>query len=556
MIGSSSNQNLALSPLDTVLNPSNNNEKENNVIEITQFEDGNISKYQQSVYYLSILLDSYAFIAFMAIITIFFIFEYDIEMAISSQQEPSIDILLGIRSFIFFIFIFEIFLSCYCKSDYLKLPNWNAIKISNDTYIRQYIRYISFGSFYFWADTISTISCVFNLFWIIPLPTNTFTSGDYSTMATSQSTTARDQLVIRCYELTLMIRLVKYISYITKPKKYNKFNSATSTTTNTNSNNTNNTTTDATTTSPTSSSATGSESHVGRKMSDLTNKRLIILIIGMLMVIPVLYLTTTDLSFNLSTEFINNLAILNMTDNNIYNNILTNAINDVLLDVNVIRIVFTHNNIDNIYYTTYDYNTLRAADITTYTTHNTTYNFATTITYNNQSHTYNLSLFHIFEALIVIFLLLTWTYLVSNDVNKLVIMPIERMVELVQQISANPLGKRVYTAVYSVYICAYYAYAYKMLIYYKLSYTISLCALYLYYLSEHTCIHTDVYTIIYYILTPTYMLYIGVEYKQLGAADGFREGLETTVLLSTITKIGQYYIVYIYYYIYYAFYIA
>ena len=170
------------------------------------------------------------------------------------------------------------------------------------------------------------------------------------------------------------------------------------------------------------------------------------------MVIPVLYLTTTDLSFNLSTEFINNLAILNMTDSNIYNNILTNAINDVLLDVNVIRIVFTHNNIDNIYYTTYDYNTLRAADITTYATHNTTYNFATTITYNNQSHTYNLSLFHIFEALIVIFLLLTWTYLVSNDVNKLVIVPIERMVELVQQISANPLGVYGCIRCHSVYL--------------------------------------------------------------------------------------------------------
>ena len=34
----------------------------------------------------------------------------------------------------------------------------------------------------------------------------------------------------------------------------------------------------------------------------------------------------------------------------------------------------------------------------------------------------------------------------------------------------------------------------------------------------------------------------------LGAEDGFHEGLETTVLLSTITKIGQYYIVYTYVY--------
>lgn len=40
----------------------------------------------------------------------------------------------------------------------------------------------------------------------------------------------------------------------------------------------------------------------------------------------------------------------------------------------------------------------------------------------------------------------------------------------------------------------------------------------------------------------------------LGAEDGFHEGLETTVLLSTITKIGQYYTVYTIY-IYIIFYI-
>lgn len=61
------------------------------------------------------------------------------------------------------------------------------------------------------------------------------------------------------------------------------------------------------------------------------------------------------------------------------------------------------------------------------------------------------------------------TYFFSSDVNRLVIGPIERLVELVRKISANPLG---------------------------------------------------------------------VEYKMLGADEGFVDGMETTVLLATITKIG------------------
>lgn len=61
------------------------------------------------------------------------------------------------------------------------------------------------------------------------------------------------------------------------------------------------------------------------------------------------------------------------------------------------------------------------------------------------------------------------TYYFSSDVNRLVIGPIERLVDLVRKISANPLG---------------------------------------------------------------------VEYKMLGEKEGFLEGMETTVLLTTITKIG------------------
>ena len=82
------------------------------------------------------------------------------------------------------------------------------------------------------------------------------------------------------------------------------------------------------------------------------------------------------------------------------------------------------------------------------------------------------------------------TYFFSSDVNKLVIGPIERLVDLVQKISANPLVHR------NRYIHTYNIYTY---------------------------IHTQ-----------------GVEYKAMGAEEGFVAGMETTMLLTTIMKIGHY----------------
>lgn len=77
--------------------------------------------------------------------------------------------------------------------------------------------------------------------------------------------------------------------------------------------------------------------------------------------------------------------------------------------------------------------------------------------------------FSMYTTTFIIFLLLSGIYFFSSDVNRLVIGPIERLVELVRKISANPLG---------------------------------------------------------------------VEYKMLGAKEGFLDGMETTILLTTITKIG------------------
>jgi class 3 adenylate cyclase len=204
-------------------------------------------------------------------------------------------------------------------------------------------------------------------------------------------------------------------------------------------------------------------------MSDLTNQRVIILVLSMLIVIPALTITETDLTLNLATRMINRMAILNATNSSVYSEGLTFAISNVIHNSPVIRIVFTDSDGNNLYYQDPVIHSLRREEILTYHVDNSDPYLVTTLQFNSKYNSIQNAVYDIYTTFFVMFLLVCGTYFFSNDVKKLVIKPIERMVELVRDISANPLG---------------------------------------------------------------------VEYKMLGAADGFHEGLETTVLLSTITKIG------------------
>ena len=67
--------------------------------------------------------------------------------------------------------------------------------------------------------------------------------------------------------------------------------------------------------------------------------------------------------------------------------------------------------------------------------------FYTEITYDIKDVSVTSAQFGIFLTLFVLFLLVVGTFMFSSDVNRLVINPIERMVQLVQKISKDPLGQ-------------------------------------------------------------------------------------------------------------------
>ena len=216
------------------------------------------------------------------------------------------------------------------------------------------------------------------------------------------------------------------------------------------------------------------ESHVGAAMSDLTTRRVIVLVLVMLIAIPLLSYSTSDFAPTYGTTLVHSYAKLNTSsDTSEYDSSYYMAVNNVVANLDCLHLsvndkVFFHDNyLDDLR----DVETL-TIDFKTYVPSpdgSGNVPVETISIYDMRNSSVQTATFGIYMTIFVLFLLVVGTYFFSTDVNRLVIIPIEKMVALVQDISKNPLG---------------------------------------------------------------------VEYKMLGEEDGFLQGMETTLLLQTINKIG------------------
>lgn len=205
------------------------------------------------------------------------------------------------------------------------------------------------------------------------------------------------------------------------------------------------------------------ESKVGAAMSDLTNRRVIVLILMMLIIIPLLTSSDPDISLSLGVQLVHQLGMMNSTNPTTYQSGLNLAIANVQQRLPLLKLQFN----SELVYLDPLFHDRRQEEMATYELK--TGGFRTLMAYDQHDQTRQSALFSIYTTVFIVVLLISGTFFFSQDVNKLVIGPIERLVDLVRKISANPLG---------------------------------------------------------------------VEYKMLGAKEGFLEGMETTMLLTTITKIG------------------
>ena len=168
------------------------------------------------------------------------------------------------------------------------------------------------------------------------------------------------------------------------------------------------------------------KSRVGIAMTDLMNKRVVTLVIVLLVIIPLLVQRQTDYTYFITAEMIQTMAVNNQINSTVYDSSFIYTIEQVASMVPLLSV-----KINGDYYLQKQYiiDQRRHEDLKTYTLG------SVTVLFDDHINAQNTALFSIYETLFVTMVLIIGTYFMSSDVNKLIINPIERLVDLVRQIS-------------------------------------------------------------------------------------------------------------------------
>ena len=399
--------------------------------------------------YISRFLDNSYVIVFMAILTVWSLFCVEMKVYEDSDNSDSFyDIFLFS---IFIIFIVEMLLSIYSKPEYIKWPRWR--RGGNESYFKICRR--GFGSFYFWLDLLGTTSFIFEIVFIWQ-PFMQFFSRPALTAANSfdrGSSTGRALRLALVFSLVRVERLFKYFSIVSKPEeeKRNKINY------------------NLVAMDDDEDDTYIHQSHVGSKMTDLTNQRVLVLVIGLLVAIPALLITPSDTTQDLAVRMLFNMAYNNYTNSSYYEDGLILALDNIYNTTNVVQINFITSTTNTVVYQDIPSHIRSFHKITYYqeTSSGTTPYFKVSLIFNATDMVIANAAYSLLMSFFFLLLLVVGAFVLWYDINKLVINPVKKLVSLVEKISKDPLA----------------------------------------------------------------------DYKDMGTEEGFREGFETTILLTNILKI-------------------
>ena len=483
-------------------------------------------------------------IGIMAVFTLYALYSDDLRLVLTQSQEAD-DGFEAAITVTFFMFFIEIVLTSVSKDGYFLWPA-PLTRMEHESLFESIWRRIQIGSFYFWLDVVATITLILEMPWL---------TGDVNNAGgTAQQAGAAARVAARAGRVVRLTRLLKYVKldvykdavidfflrkvcmiphgddekkrqefepipesakddYDASDKKKSKKDN------------------EKRIEEYAEEDGTGivdeeskeepgkdvdfakkdmeddidsdvdedmnmPESVVGATMTDLTNKRVITLVLAMLICIPLLSVSSTDMSVEVIGSMIHSAGYIGYAESPTPNEVVVSNINSIIKShysafflsniaaekdkAPIISVAFSPvipyivqstGSIEN--YS--GYTNAAYVDSYTRTSEKVEYvgkvgGFTTTVVFDNRTATLTQALQSLYTTSFVISLLFLGTFFFSRTVNHLVIDPIETMVALVTKIQENPLG---------------------------------------------------------------------VDYnKELGEKDGFFEGMETTILLNTINKIG------------------
>eukprot|EP01041_Mallomonas_annulata_P013051 gene13051-27538_t len=455
------------------------------------------------------LLNSMAVKIPLTLATIWALFGDDIRLYAASKSQDYA--FAAVTAVVFIAFAIEITINCRYREGYLRITQDHSNIAQTHGIIMENILYIlSIGSFYFWLDLLATASLALQIPWILE-PDNMLEN------------TLVGQAIASGLEIGRYMRLVRLVTKVTKWKKNRAIIPDTSVVQSQNQSQSQgggggvggakdsmrksvrimkregsgsnrrsksvNVEGGVVLTKQSSISGGGPfasikllskvvepdspQSRVGAAMSELTTRRINVLVLFLLVAFPIINsVIEVDSAVQMSMSVVQQMASMNQTYPGKYHDGLSLALSDAVIYQGMIHFkVDCTTRTEVIYDNPQRISELRAVEMVTLVAKADTRLglLSAEGVFDIKDHIERSAYLRIFLTIFVWFILQLGTYWFTNDVNRLVIFPIEQMVQLVQRISENPLA---------------------------------------------------------------------VEYKMPGPQEGFREGMETTMLLQTINKIG------------------
>jgi len=391
---------------------------------------------------LSRILDSNLVTVFMTVMTTFALFSDDVRVLAFDKEMDNTFVVFSSLAFI--MFFLEIGVQCWCREKYLCLPDTETIQdlFAGNIVGGKWKKFLTFwgalqfGSFYFWLDILATVSMIFEIPWILPANMNNGQSRtiddnlDSARAGRASRAGARAARVVKIVRMIRLVRLVKLYKYFSENKNNKGEGTVVPADIDKDLDN------------------MPAESRVGAAMSDRTTKKVIVGILIMLIVIPLLQVE--------EVEYLNEFGMQMVFDRRVGIN-LTASDGSQSWKYSEALFVTSTNCID-LHYEGFEDGESESGVIPdgrrppsalreieklrlTINTEDKINARSMTGIFDITPRIKEEAVLGILLTTFVIFLLAAGTMTFSRDVNNLVIIPIERMVQLVQEISANPLGK-------------------------------------------------------------------------------------------------------------------
>ena len=173
-------------------------------------------------------------------------------------------------------------------------------------------------------------------------------------------------------------------------------------------------------------------------MSDTTNRRVIVVVLSLIIVVPFLSVEDPDTSLQLSSYLLHNLYIQKLSDSS-YVSIYKSTIDQLISNGMKILQVTSDGNVA--YTNQATITSLRASGTILFQISEN--NVFTNVLYNDYDNSKASAQNSIYTTLFIIGCLSIAMYLITNDVYSIIVHPLEQMVKIIKNITEDPMGVKI-----------------------------------------------------------------------------------------------------------------